>query len=121
MADTPEPKPEGRKPKAVHPESRWRTLLRRSHEPPFLLGRSRVVLFVNRAWEELTGLPLAEARELVCRRVRPGAPDRTWKEVLEYLLCPPPEVLEGNPARVRRLLSGAEARRRWWDVDFFPL
>src|SRR5262249_53373316 len=36
-------------------------------------------------------------------------------------LAPPPEVLQGKPAYVRRLLAGGKAGRHWWDIDFFPI
>src|SRR5262249_30173621 len=42
-------------------------------------------------------------------------------EVLQHLLCPPPEVHHGRPGRARRLVPGADLERRWWDVEFFPL
>jgi DNA-binding NtrC family response regulator len=79
------------------------------------------MLFVNRAWEQLAGLGATQARQLACRRHKPATPDKPWPEILEHLLCPPPEVLTGHPARARRLVPGAMASRRWWDVEFFPL
>ncbi len=43
---------------------RWRTWLpfQRAADPIFVLNRFGRVVFVNRAWEQLTGIPLAEAR-----------------------------------------------------------
>jgi len=102
-------------------EFRWQKFFQRTSDPFFLLNRQRRVLFVNRAWAELTGLTLQQARELTCRRQKPAAPDNPWQDVLEHVLCPPPEVLEGKPGRSRRFIPGAEAARRWWDIEFFPL
>jgi DNA-binding NtrC family response regulator len=99
---------------------RWQAFFRRSADPVFVLDRRRRVLFVNAAWESLTATTAAAARALVCRRPRPAAPDDSPEAILEHALTPPPEVLDGRTARVRRLLPGRESRR-CWDVDFFPL
>src|SRR4051794_23542834 len=100
---------------------RWHAFLQRATTPLFLLNRHRRIVFVNRAWESLTGTTAEQARELACRRQKPASPDAGWKEVLEHALCPPPEVRDGKPGRARRLIPGVEAARRWWDVEFFPL
>src|SRR5262249_26532868 len=42
-------------------------------------------------------------------------------KVLGSALCPTPEALGGQISRVRRLVPGPAAVRRWWDIDFFPL
>ena len=97
---------------------RWQGFFQRCEEPVFLLNSRRTILFVNRAWEALTGLPLAEARGLVCRRRREPRPNSP--EILQHALAPPPEALAGKIACVRRLLSGGPAAPRWWDVTFFP-
>jgi transcriptional regulator with PAS, ATPase and Fis domain len=99
---------------------RWPTFFQHAREPVFLLGRHRRLRFVNRAWEQLTGLNAAQARGLACRRRKAAAGD-SWEEVLAHALCPPPEVLEGAPSRARRLVPGGEGGPRWWDVEFFPL
>lgn len=96
---------------------RWQALLQRATEPLFLLDRQRRIRFVNRAWEELTGLSATEARGLVCRRrreVEPGSP-----EGVAHALTPPAEVRAGQAGRARRLIAGSPGR--WWDVEFFPL
>jgi DNA-binding NtrC family response regulator len=99
---------------------RWQAFFRRSTDPIFVLDRRRRVLFVNPAWENLTATPAAAARALVCRRPRPTGPDDSPEAILEHALTPPPEVLDGQTARVRRLLLGRESRR-CWDVEYFPL
>ena len=99
---------------------RWQAFFRRSADPIFVLDRRRRVLFVNPAWESLAATPAAAARALVCRRPRPTERDDSPEALLEHALTPPPEVLEGHTARVRRLLWGRESRR-CWDVEFFPL
>src|SRR6266851_1595561 len=99
---------------------RWQALFQRAHEAFFLLNRRRRILFVNRSWEELTGLSAAEARGLQCLR-RPSLPQDPWDVVIRAVCCPPPEVLQGKPGRTRRLVSRADTSPRWWDVEFLPL
>jgi DNA-binding NtrC family response regulator len=99
-------------------EFRWQGFFQRCQEPVFLLNGRRTILFVNRAWEALTEMPLAEARGLVCRRRREPRPDSP--EILQHALAPPPEALAGKIVCVRRLLFGGPAGPRWWDVTFFP-
>jgi transcriptional regulator with AAA-type ATPase domain len=103
---------------AAAPEFRWQAFFQRTRDPLFLLNRQRRLLFVNRAWEELTGLPAARARGLVCSRRRPASP--APEDDVTRALCPPPEVLRGQGARVRRCLPRAEGGRHCWDVDFLP-
>jgi transcriptional regulator with AAA-type ATPase domain len=98
---------------------RWQGLFQRCQEPLFVLNRRRSLLFVNRAWEALTNISLADARGLVCRRRR--EPQLDSPDILQHALAPPPEALAGTPVRVRRLLPGGTAAPRWWDVTFFPL
>jgi transcriptional regulator with PAS, ATPase and Fis domain len=100
---------------------RWQAFFRRSAEPVFVLDRRQRLLFVNAAWEALTGVPISEAHLLVCRRPRPVGPDDSLQAVIEHALTPPPEARQGATTRVRRLLPGREAGRRWWEVEFFPL
>ncbi len=100
---------------------RWQALFQRSEDALFLLNRRRAILFVNRAWEKLTGLSASEARHLVCRRRRPVTTADTPQDILSYLLCPPPEAPPTETVRVRRLLPGSSATPRWWDVEFTPL
>jgi hypothetical protein len=99
---------------------RWPALFQQSGDALFVLNRHRRLLFANRAWEALAGLPLAEARGLACRLSRPAAPSDSLPDVLAHALWPPPEVLDGQSARARRLLP-SRGGARWWDVEFFPL
>jgi transcriptional regulator with PAS, ATPase and Fis domain len=102
------------------PDFRWQGIFQRASEPLFLLNRQWRILFVNRAWEALTGLTLSQVRGLACRRkfrdAEPGTP-----EAFQYMLAPPAEVVDGSPAKVRRLLASAAAAPVWWDLSFFPL
>jgi PAS domain S-box-containing protein len=100
---------------------RWQSFFQRSDDPLFLLNRRLRLLFVNRAWEALTGFSGSEALGLVCRRAEPAAPNQPLPLVLAHVLCPPSEVLNGVSSRTRRLLPGRGTGQRWWDVEFLPL
>jgi transcriptional regulator with AAA-type ATPase domain len=99
---------------------RWQAFFQQSPDPLFLLDRRQRLLFVNHAWEEVTGVPAAQAHPLICRRRRPSTADDSPQTVLEHALTPPADVLRGVPGKARRLLPGRDAARRWWDVEFFP-
>jgi transcriptional regulator with AAA-type ATPase domain len=99
---------------------RWQALLQRSSDPIFLLNRRRRILFVNRPWEELTGLSAGEARGLICLRRTPAAGD-PWDVIIRILCCPTQEVLDGTAGRVRRLVPRTGTGERWWNIDFLPL
>jgi DNA-binding NtrC family response regulator len=96
-------------------EFRWQAFFQRATEPLFLLNRQRRLLFVNRAWESLTGLSLAAVRGLACSRRQSAVPSPM--DAVTRLLCPPTEVLQGRTVHVRRkgLVGGTV-----WDVDYFP-
>ena len=99
---------------------RWQAYFQKSSEPLFFLNRQRRLLFVNRAWENLTGISLRDVRGLVCKRrnLDAGAESR---EALANTLAPIPEVMEGKPARTRRALPAQKNQpRRWFDIAFFP-
>jgi PAS domain S-box-containing protein len=116
MSETPSAN-SGDKPRSS--EFRWQAFFHRAREPLFLLNRQRRILFVNRAWEELTGILAAQARGLACTR-RQSAEPGPWSP-LAVALCPPREVLEGQNASVRRLITDSQGKRCCWDIDFFPL
>jgi transcriptional regulator with PAS, ATPase and Fis domain len=117
MTDPPPEEP-GRPPPAGPGEPRWQTLLRGAADPLFLLDRRRAVLFVNRAWEDLTGFAAARVRGARCRRLRDALP-ASLESVLA-VLAPPPAALRGAPARVRRPVARPAGPPDWWDISFFP-
>ncbi len=99
---------------------RWQALFQRAAEPFFVLDRRRRLLFVNTAWEVLTGLAAAEARGLVCKRRGTTAHD-PWDVLVRSACAPPAEVVRGEAGRTRRLVPRAASGPEWWDVDFLPL
>src|SRR5713226_118060 len=75
-------------------EFRWQAFFQRTGEPLFLLNRQRRILFVNRAWEKLTGIPAAQVRGLACTR-RQSSETGPWAN-LARVLCPPRQVQQGQ-------------------------
>lgn len=99
---------------------RWQAYFQKSSDPLFFLNRQRRLLFANRAWENLTGIPFRDVRGLVCKRRNLDA-GAEIAEALANALAPVPEVLAGKPARARRSLPAAKNQpRRWFDIIFFP-
>src|SRR5262245_10199241 len=98
------------------PDFRWQAFFRRSRDPLFLLNRHRRILYVNPAWEQLTGLTLADAWGRACTRRKPAVP--LGSDAVTRLLWPPPEVLQGRSALVRRYHFQTKMS---WDVTFVPL
>jgi DNA-binding NtrC family response regulator len=96
---------------------RWRAFFQHCREPLFVLNRRRRVLYANPAWEQLTGQSAANARGLTCTRRATGDP----LAPLARTLCPPPDVLQGQSARVQRPVPGAAAGPPWWEIEFVPL
>jgi transcriptional regulator with PAS, ATPase and Fis domain len=101
-------------------EFRWQALFQRAKQPLFLLNRQRRILFVNQAWEQLTGLAVGQIRGLACTQRRLA--DAETRQSLARVLCPPQEVLEGKFAKVCRpapLPVGGSSPL--WDIEFFPV
>jgi DNA-binding NtrC family response regulator len=96
---------------------RWRAFFQHCREPLFVLNRRRRIMFVNRAWEQLTGQSAANAGGLTCTRRATGDP----LSALARTLCPPPEVLQGRSTRVQRPLPGLSSGPPWWEIEFLPL
>jgi len=124
-APTPEETDAPRSPRRLAKEFRWQAFFQHCAEPVFVLDRRGRLLFVNRAWETLTGMAKEEAHVLACRRPRPVSANDSAEEILAHALTPPPEVRRGNGGRVRRLLPRQDRRDAgqagWWEVEFLPL
>jgi transcriptional regulator with PAS, ATPase and Fis domain len=116
MADEQPPPPES--PTPTEPAFRWNHFFGRATEPLFVLNRRRQLLFVNPAWETLTGHNARAVYKRVCRRQRDAVPGSC--AAVQHALCPPREVLDGRLTQVRRLFLGANGPC-WWDVLYVPL
>ncbi len=100
---------------------RWQAFFERCAEPLFVLDRRGRLLFVNRAWETLTGVGLGDAHHLVCRRFKPVASDISPEDLLAHILTPPPDVRRGGMGRVRRSLFKGDGTMHRLEVEFLPL
>jgi transcriptional regulator with PAS, ATPase and Fis domain len=96
--------------------SRWQRLFSQATDPIFVLNRQRRLLFVNPAWEQLTGLSLRQVRGRSC--TAPAQAASGTMEALLGLFAPPPEVLDGQSATIRRLAPGSADQ--FWEMSFFP-
>ena len=119
---------DGNDPPATQPPSvaddlvdfRWQALFQKSVDALFVLNRRRRILFVNRAWERATGLAAIPARGLQCRHAT--LPHDAPLDLQVRVLCaPPPEVLAGKAACVRRYWLGEGVAPGWWEVEYLPL
>ncbi|QDV37836.1 sigma 54-interacting transcriptional regulator [Tautonia plasticadhaerens] len=90
------------------------TLLHLSSEPVFLLGPAGGVLYVNPAWEDLTGVPAAE----FVRREADAAPG-VPPDLLDAFR-PPPEAVAGAPASTTVLIRRPDGQRAWRRLEFWP-
>ena len=99
---------------------RWQALFQRAADALFVLNRQRRILFVNRAWEQATGLAAAEVRGLQCRQT--ALPSGSPLDLRVRALCaPPPEVTAGKASRVRRLWTKEDGRAVWWEIEYLPI
>ncbi|MBV8557890.1 MAG: sigma-54-dependent Fis family transcriptional regulator [Planctomycetaceae bacterium] len=88
-------------------------------EPMFWLSPDFKLLWVNRAWEELTGHPAETVTGLVCR---PHGPTRAGDLAgLGGSFYPPPEALAGRPTAGPTLIVHVSGERRWRRIEFWPL
>jgi PAS domain S-box-containing protein len=100
------------------PTYRWRALFQRAADPLFVLDRRRRLLYANPAWQQLTGIPLAEARGLVCKRYPAAEPGS--REAVLLALNPPADALAGKVTWSRRAVLRPGGRQTW-EVAFLPL
>lgn len=97
---------------------RLNALLQQAREPVFLIDGDRRLVYVNRAWEELTGFKAEAVAGLECR---PHGPSRVGDlDGLGASFCPPPEALAGQAAGGPTLIVHASGERLWRRVEFWP-
>jgi transcriptional regulator with PAS, ATPase and Fis domain len=102
------------RPAAFEPSPLWQ----RAREPLFWLDPELKVAWVNRAWEELTGVPAASVVGLTSQAHAPtqaGDPSE-----IAASFHPPPESLAGRPAGGPTLIIRADGERLWRRVEFWP-
>jgi DNA-binding NtrC family response regulator len=113
----------GRMPEA-DADFRWESFFQETADALFLLSRRRRILYVNRAWETLTGWSAVQARGLLCSRAHSDAAGSM--ALLARALCPSREALQGQTIRTRRPAppnssAPRSAAAAFWDLAFSPL
>jgi PAS domain S-box-containing protein len=94
-------------------------LLQQAGEPIFGLDGRRRLFFVNRAWEELTGLAAESVLGRECPP--PGAdPDGDLAAALSPFY-PPAEASRGHAVGGPTLIVHASGERRWRRVEYWPM
>ncbi len=97
---------------------RWKLLLARASEPVVAFDARARILFVNRAWEGLTGYTAEEVRGKVARPG--GSSEEILPGAIADSMAPPPEALAGRPASTRGLIVHRDGSRSWRTVEFLP-
>jgi len=93
-------------------------LLQQAREPTFWLDEQLKLVWVNRAWETLTGHSLESVRGLACQAHAPTrAGDLTD---LASSFYPPPESVAGRPSGTAALIFHAAGDRIWRRIEFWP-
>ena len=96
------------------PDQLWQS----AREPVFWLDPTLKLVWVNRAWENLTGYPAESVMGLICQAHGPTrAGDLTD---LAASFHPPPESLLGQPAGTRSLILHTSGEAIWRRVEFWP-
>lgn len=93
-------------------------LWRKAREPVFVLNRFGRILFVNAAWEELTGRAAESVRGLRCRP-RAKFDDPALAE-LAQCFRPPRAVFQGQPARSAALITRTTGEQFPRSLEFWP-
>ncbi len=93
-------------------------LLQQAREPIFWLDAELKLVWVNRAWEVLTGYPAESVLGLTCQA---HAPTRGGDLAdLASSFYPPPESLAGEPAGASALIFHGAGVRLWRRIEFWP-
>ncbi len=99
---------------AFEPNPLWQ----RAREPIFWLDPALKLIWVNRAWEKLTGHAGKSVVGLTCQAHGPtGSGDPTD---LAASFHPPPEAMAGQPAGSPTLIYHASGEPLWRRVEFWP-
>jgi transcriptional regulator with AAA-type ATPase domain len=98
---------------------RLENVLQQACEPLFWLNPDLKLIWVNRAWEELTGHAAESVHGLVCNAHGPThAGDLAG---LGGSFYPPAEARAGRQAGGPTLIIHAAGERKWRRVDYFPM
>src|SRR5215212_5566242 len=98
--------------------ARLDSLWQHAREPAFWLSPDLRLIWVNKAWEELTGYAAERVAGIVCRAHGPTRAGDLPGLVGSFY--PPAEVLAGQPATGQTLIIHASGERRWSRIEFRP-
>lgn len=87
-----------------------------SAEPVFLLGPTGRFLYVNPAWEELTGIP---ASTVLGRHDESAGQDQPHSESLDCFY-PPVEAIDGLAVSTLGRIQRLDGSRQWRRLEFWP-
>jgi DNA-binding NtrC family response regulator len=96
------------------PDQLWQL----AREPIFWLDPTLKMVWVNRAWENLTGYPADSVVGLTCQA---HGPTRVGDLAdLAASFHPPPESLTGQPAGIPSLIFHVSGAATWHRLEFWP-
>lgn len=95
------------------------TILQNATQPVFVLDAGLRIVYVNTAWEALTGHTAETVSGLECRP--PDCDPHGSPETLVGSLRPPSEVQNGEPASATVLVVRPTGEHLWRRVDYWPL
>ena len=89
-----------------------------AREPIFWLDPALKLIWVNRAWEELTGFTAESVVGLTCQAHGPTRAGDSSDLAASF--HPPPEAMAGRPAGSPTLIYHSGGERLWRRVEFWP-
>jgi DNA-binding NtrC family response regulator len=102
------------RPGQFKPLDLWQNVL----EPTFWLDSELRLIWVNQAWEALTGHEAQSVVGQVCHAHAPTRPDDPADLAASF--HPPPESLAGQPSGTMALIFHAGGERIWRRIEFWP-
>lgn len=93
-------------------------LWEQSREPTFWLDGALRLVWVNRAWEELTGFKAESVLGLTCHAHGPTTAGDLADLAASFR--PPPESMAGEPTGTSTLIFRSCGERMWCRVEFWP-
>ena len=99
---------------SFEPDRLWQL----ASEPVFWLDPMLKILWVNRAWENLTGHPAASVIGVTCQAHGPTRVGDLGDLAASF--HPPPEALNGQPAGTLSLVFHASGEATWHRLEFWP-
>jgi DNA-binding NtrC family response regulator len=76
------------------------------------------LVWVNRAWEALTGYPAEKVLGVTCKAHSPSQAGNVADLVASF--HPPPRAMAGQSARGPTLIIDAQGEKLWRELDFWP-